>query len=255
VQELDDVDAAFAAFVFRDETLVFAQFVCQLLLGEPSSVAGIDQVLGQAHMFSRAQGLQGGGLRVRARICNPALRLSQFRIRWWHPKLLAYALMITDEDSDTTKVVEHSPIRPPAEYSAWMRLRPRIARELLELATAGSLPTGAALKRVCHHLFGVDCTPQDETRFLIFAAPIARKIAIGMANRGDRIGESDVKVQDLVEWLGWLDRFDPMCATMIDLHYFAGLTAKQTAAALRLSPEVVIRDLRFAKAWLQTKLI
>ena len=163
--------------------------------------------------------------------------------------------MITDEESDTTKVVEHSPIRPPAEYSAWMRLRPRIARELLELATAGSLPTGAALKRVCHHLFGVDCTPQDETRFLIFAAPIARKIAIGMANRGDRIGESDVKVQDLVEWLGWLDRFDPMCATMIDLHYFAGLTTKQTAAALRLSPEVVIRDLRFAKAWLQTQLI
>ena len=34
MQELDDVDAAFAAFVFRDETLVFAQFVCQLLLGE-----------------------------------------------------------------------------------------------------------------------------------------------------------------------------------------------------------------------------
>jgi hypothetical protein len=104
-------------------------------------------------------------------------------------------------------------------------------------------------------LFGEDCSAQDETRFLIFAAPIARKFAIGLANRGDRIGESEVKVQDLVEWLGWLDRFDPMCAAMIDLHYFAGLTAKQTAAALRVSPEVVVRDLRFAKAWLQTKLI
>ena len=43
--------------------------------------------------------------------------------------------------------------------------------------------------------------------------------------------------------------------SMIDLHYFAGLSTKQTAAALRLAPEVVIRDLRFAKAWLQTKLI
>ena len=42
---------------------------------------------------------------------------------------------------------------------------------------------------------------------------------------------------------------------MIDLHYFAGLTTKQTAAALGVSPEVVVRDLRFAKAWLQTKLI
>jgi hypothetical protein len=163
--------------------------------------------------------------------------------------------MVTDADTDSDQVAEQLPLQPPAEYSAWMKLRPRIARELLQLTNAGSLPAGAALKRVCHNLFGPDCSPRDETRFLIFAAPIARKIAIGLANRGDRIGDSDIKVQDLVEWLGWLDRFDPMCATMIDLHYFAGLTTKQTAAALRLAPEVVIRDLRFAKAWLQTKLI
>jgi hypothetical protein len=163
--------------------------------------------------------------------------------------------MVTDADTDSDEVAEQLPLQPPVEYSAWMQLRPRIARELLQLANAGSLPAGTALKRVCRNLFGPDCNSHDETRFLIFAAPIARKIAIGLANRGDRIGDSDVKVQDLVEWLGWLDRFDPMCATMIDLHYFAGLTTKQTAAALRLAPEVVIRDLRFAKAWLQTKLI
>ena len=161
-------------------------------------------------------------------------------------------------DADTEKhrnEVSSPPIVPPGEYSAWMRLRPRIARELLHLATVGSLTTGVALRQVCRQLFGADCSPRDETRFLIFAAPIARKIAIGLANRGDRIGTSEVSVQDLVEWLGWLDRFDPMCAAMIDLHYFAGLSTKQTAAALRLAPEVVIRDLRFAKAWLQTKLM
>jgi hypothetical protein len=163
--------------------------------------------------------------------------------------------MVTDADTDSDSVVEQPLLKPPAEYAAWMRLRPRIARELLQLANAGSLPAGAALKRVCQVLFGPDCSPRDQIRFLIFAAPIARKIAIGLANRSDRIGDSDVKIQDLVEWLGWLDRFDPMCAAMIDLHYFAGLSTKKTAAALRLAPEVVIRDLRFAKAWLQTKLI
>ena len=165
--------------------------------------------------------------------------------------------MVTDADTDggTTQAAARLPIEPPGEYSEWLRLRPLIARELLQLAKAGSLPAGAALRRVCRKLFGADCSPRDETRFLIFAAPIARKIAIGLADRGDRIGESEVKVQDLVEWLGWLDRFDPMCAAMIDLHYFAGLTTKQTAAALRVAPEVVVRDLRFAKAWLQTKLI
>lgn len=163
--------------------------------------------------------------------------------------------MDTDADTELDPVAEQVPLKPPVEYAAWMQLRPRIARELLQLANRGSLPAGAALKRVCRNLFGPDCSPRDETRFLIFAAPIARKIAIGLADRGDRIGDSDVKVQDLVEWLGWLDRFDPMCAAMIDLHYFAGLSTKQTAAALRLAPDVVIRDLRFAKAWLQTKLL
>jgi hypothetical protein len=165
--------------------------------------------------------------------------------------------MVTDADTDRGKgeAGARLPIEPPADYSGWLKLRPLIARELLQLANAGSLPAGAALRRVCRKLFGAECSLEEETRFLIFAAPIARKIAIGLANRNDRIGDSDVKVQDLVEWLGWLDRFDPMSATMIDLHYFAGLTAKQTAAALRLAPEVVIRDLRFAKAWLQTKLI
>ncbi|HKR35784.1 MAG TPA: ECF-type sigma factor [Steroidobacteraceae bacterium] len=165
--------------------------------------------------------------------------------------------MVTDADTDrsTSETAAHLSMEPPTDYSAWLRLRPLITRELLQLTKAGSLPTGTALKHVCRKLFGTDCSPEDEIRFLIFAAPIARKLAIGLANRGDRIGDSDVKVQDLVEWLGWLDRFDPMCAAMIDLHYFAGLTAKQTAAALRVSPEVVVRELRFAKAWLQTKLI
>jgi hypothetical protein len=163
-----------------------------------------------------------------------------------------------DTDADTDRGIREAvdlPMELPTDYPAWLRLRPRITQELLQLASAGSLPAGAALKRVCRKLFGANCTAENETRFLIFAAPIARKIAIGLANRNEHVGDSEVKVQDLVEWLGWLDRFDPMSAAMIDLHYFAGLTTKQTAAALRLAPDVVIRDLRFAKAWLQTKLI
>jgi hypothetical protein len=146
------------------------------------------------------------------------------------------------------------PITPPVDYASWLQLRPQIARELVQRSTAGSLPTGTALREVFERLFGTGCSKRDEVRYLIFAAPIARRIVIGLADRGTRIGATDVRVQDLVEWLGWLDRFDPMCAAMIDLHYFAGLTTKQTAAALRLSPQTVVRELRFAKAWLQTKI-
>ena len=164
--------------------------------------------------------------------------------------------MVTDADTDSDAVAGQLPLKPPVgirrvdEVAAAHRPRAAAAGQCRLAAgrrrAQTRLPTSSSDRTAAQH---------DETRFLIFAAPIARKIAIGLANRGDRIGDSEVKVQDLVEWLGWLDRFDPMCATMIDLHYFAGLTTKQTAAALRLAPEVVIRDLRFAKAWLQTKLI
>ena len=112
------------------------------------------------------------------------------------------SVMDTDADTDrSSRQAVALPIALPTDYPAWLQLRPRITQELLHLASAGSLPAGAALKRVCRKLFGVDCSAEDETRFLLFAAPIARKIAIGLANRNDRVGDSEVKVQDLVEWL------------------------------------------------------
>jgi hypothetical protein len=40
---------------------------------------------------------------------------------------------------------------------------------------------------------------------------------------------------------------------MIDLHYFVGLSPRSTADALGVSTELVIRDLRFAKAWLMAR--
>lgn len=137
----------------------------------------------------------------------------------------------------------------------WGKLRPQVVVELKRLVTSGAVPAPAALRQVFVQLCGAGCSRQDEVRFLMFAAPIARKLTIGFANASDRVGESDVRFSDLREWLGWLDMFDPMCARMIDLHYFAGLSTKETAAALDLPLQTVIRELRFAKAWLQTKLL
>jgi DNA-directed RNA polymerase specialized sigma24 family protein len=90
--------------------------------------------------------------------------------------------------------------------------------------------------------------------FLLFAAPIARRIAIERANTDDRIGNTHISVADLKMWLFWLDTMDPLCARMIDLHYFAGLSFKETAEVLDLPPQAIIRDLRFAKAWLMLRL-
>lgn len=137
----------------------------------------------------------------------------------------------------------------------WGKIRPKVVMELKRLVESGTMRAPAALRQVFVELFGADRSREDEVRFLMFAATIARKLTIGLANAGDRVGASDIRYSDLREWLGWLDMFDPLCARMIDLHYFAGLSTKETATVLDLPLQTVIRELRFAKAWLQTKLL
>jgi hypothetical protein len=133
-------------------------------------------------------------------------------------------------------------------------LAPAVRTELLKRVRAGVLTVGDSLQQVFIEMFGADRSRKEQIRFLFFAAPMARKIAIELADAGDRVGATDISVSDLKMWLWWLDAMDPLCARMIDLHYFAGLSFKDTAAALNLPPQAVIRDLRFAKAWLQLKL-
>ena len=41
---------------------------------------------------------------------------------------------------------------------------------------------------------------------------------------------------------------------MVELRYFGGLTVEETAQALAISAETVMRDWKFAKAWLLREL-
>jgi len=47
---------------------------------------------------------------------------------------------------------------------------------------------------------------------------------------------------------------DESLARLIEMRYFGGMTAEETAEALGLSVHVVRHDLRFAQAWLRRKL-
>jgi RNA polymerase sigma factor (TIGR02999 family) len=47
---------------------------------------------------------------------------------------------------------------------------------------------------------------------------------------------------------------DPQKAQVVELRFFAGLTAEQTAQALGISPSTVARDWAFAKVWLHREL-
>lgn len=65
---------------------------------------------------------------------------------------------------------------------------------------------------------------------------------------------SAIGILELDEALSQLARQDERKAQIVELVYFGGLTYEEAAAALEISPATLHRDLRLAKAWLQTVL-
>jgi RNA polymerase sigma-70 factor, ECF subfamily len=53
------------------------------------------------------------------------------------------------------------------------------------------------------------------------------------------------------ESLERLAGMDPRQAQVVELRFFAGLSVEETAVALDISPQSVMRDWTLAKAWLQ----
>jgi RNA polymerase sigma factor (TIGR02999 family) len=51
-----------------------------------------------------------------------------------------------------------------------------------------------------------------------------------------------------------LAAFDPRKSQVVELRFFGGLTAEETAEVLNVSPETVLRDWRLAKDWLVREL-
>jgi RNA polymerase sigma factor (sigma-70 family) len=58
----------------------------------------------------------------------------------------------------------------------------------------------------------------------------------------------------LDEALHALAAIDPRRARVIELRFFGGLSVEDTAAALKVSQETVLRDARVARAWLKREL-
>jgi RNA polymerase sigma-70 factor, ECF subfamily len=69
-----------------------------------------------------------------------------------------------------------------------------------------------------------------------------------------------VPSQDAVDLVGLhealtaLAAFDARKARVVELRFFGGLTAEDTAAVLDVSPETVLRDWKLAKVWLLREL-
>jgi RNA polymerase sigma factor (TIGR02999 family) len=68
---------------------------------------------------------------------------------------------------------------------------------------------------------------------------------------GRRPDESVLVMDEALERLG---RTDPLKVQLIEMRYFGGMTAEESAAVLSMSVHVVRRELRLAQAWLHKEM-
>jgi RNA polymerase sigma factor (TIGR02999 family) len=155
----------------------------------------------------------------------------------------------------------------------------RVASRHLRGERAGhTLQTTALVHEVYLKLSGDrDCGFNGRTHFLSVASRVMRQVLVDYARaraRKKRAGDenggfqpfttgihlevkknvSQVELLDLDAALDLLAKEDRSLAQLIEMRYFGGMTAEQTAEALGRSVHVVRHDLRLAQAWLFRRL-
>ena len=114
---------------------------------------------------------------------------------------------------------------------------------------------------------------RDRAHFFGVAAQMMRRVLVDHARAhmtSKRGGGAEVLNLDWIEieaspWkleeilavheaLSRLSQFDPQQAQIVEMHYFAGMTVKETAEALGVSPRTVDREWAMASAWLRREL-
>ena len=113
---------------------------------------------------------------------------------------------------------------------------------------------------------------QSRTHFLAMSARLMRRVLVDLARSraaekrgggairvtlddaaiGGLAPEADViRLDDALDALAALD---DRKSRVVELRFFGGLTADETAIALQISSKTVLRDWEFARAWLQREL-
>jgi RNA polymerase sigma factor (TIGR02999 family) len=113
---------------------------------------------------------------------------------------------------------------------------------------------------------------QNRTHFLAMSARLMRRVLVDLARSraADKRGGGAVRVTlddatiggvgpdaDVIrldDALTALAALDDRKSRVVELRFFGGLTAEETAVALQVSSKTVLRDWEFARAWLQREL-
>jgi RNA polymerase sigma factor (TIGR02999 family) len=150
----------------------------------------------------------------------------------------------------------------------------RIAKHYMAGQPAGhTLQTTALVNEAYLHLIDAKrATWVDRSHFLAACSQIMRHILVDHARGrqaakrggGARVvpleeawvvsHEPDTDVVAVDEALEALAKIDPRKAKVVELRFFGGLSVGETAAALEISGESVMRDWRLARAWLAREL-
>ena len=149
----------------------------------------------------------------------------------------------------------------------------RIARGCMRGERAGhSLQATALVNEAYLRLIGAQQVDwQNRVHFLAVSARLMRRILVDFArakNYQKRGGGAQAVTldealvvaepgRDLVaidEALDTLAKMDERKAKVVEMRFFGGLTVEETAVALGVSPDTVMRDWRLAKAWLMREL-
>lgn len=122
---------------------------------------------------------------------------------------------------------------------------------------------------------GQDRRFADDVHFLAVASRVMRQVLVDYARsraakkRDSEPGKAEfaatlevsgerglefVELMALDDALAALAAENERYARLIEMRYFGGMTAEESAEALGLSPHVVRHDLRFAQAWLRRRL-
>ena len=78
--------------------------------------------------------------------------------------------------------------------------------------------------------------------------------AVSLAEAEELPGGRNTDLVELDEALDELARVDARKSRVVELRFFGGLSVEETAEALHVSPETVMRDWNFAKVWLLRQL-
>jgi RNA polymerase sigma factor (TIGR02999 family) len=112
---------------------------------------------------------------------------------------------------------------------------------------------------------------EDREHFYSLSARLMRRILIDQARSQKRqkreggmavplednlawIDARDVELIDLDRVLSELEQLDPRKCRMVELRFFLGFSAEETAELLSTSKATVDRDLRFVRGWMYERL-